>query len=238
MTRVKHRKHIGKVGKSAPPQNTPTPEKRWLRYTMGEEIFNSVSHGVGAIFALVGGGIIVTLAAVYGDIRSIVACTIYAVSLCLLYTMSTLYHAFPFPKVKELFRIFDHSSVYVLIAGTYTPFMLITLQESTKGLVIFIVNWLAAVLGITLSSINLKKFSKISLILYLVMGWSVVFAMADVVQNMARGGLILLMLGGVMYTVGVIFYLLKKVRYMHSIWHLFVLAGSVLHYVCIAVYVI
>ncbi len=238
MTRVKHRKNVG--NKSLKPAVTPppTPDKNLFRYTVGEEIFNSVSHGVGAVFSLIGAGIVVTLATVYGTALTVTACVIYALSLCLLYTMSTLYHAFPFPKVKALFRIFDHSSVFLLIAGTYTPFMLITLQGSKNGLVIFIVNWAATIVGIVLNSVNLKKFSKVSLALYLVMGWSVVFAIGDVVQNLATGGLVLLFLGGVFYTVGVVFYVLKKIRYMHSVWHLFVLVGSILHFICISVYVI
>lgn len=208
------------------------------RYTVGEEIFNSVTHGVGAILALIGGGVVVTLAAVYGGTREVVACTIYAVSLVLLYAMSTLYHAFPFPRVKHVFRIFDHSSVFLLIAGTYTPFMLITLQGKGKGLIIFITVWACAVVGMVLNAISVSRFAKLSLVLYLVMGWSIVFAIGDVVRALAPGGVWLLFAGGVGYTVGVAFYLAKRVKYMHSIWHLFVLAGSVLHYLCIVIYVL
>ncbi len=213
-------------------------EKPLKQYTVGEEVFNSVSHGVGALLAIIGGSVIVTLAAVFGGAREVVACTIYAVSLFLLYTMSTLYHAFPFPKVKYVFRVFDHSTVFLLIAGTYTPFMLITLKGSTKGIVIFVVVWVAALVGITLNAINLKKFAKLSLVLYIVMGWGVVFAIPDVVAALPPAALWLLILGGVGYTGGVAFYLAKKVKYMHSIWHLFVLLGSVLHYICIAKYVL
>ncbi len=227
--------------KSPPRADKPKaqkPERPLFQYTLGEEIFSSVSHGVGALFAIIGGSVVVTLAVVYGSVLDVTACTIYAVSLFLLYTMSTLYHAFPFPRVKYLFRIFDHSSVFLLIAGTYTPFMLITLQGVTKGMVIFIVNWVAAVVGITFNAISLKKFAKPSLVLYLVMGWSVVFAIGDVVARMQMGGVVLLFLGGLFYTVGVIFYVLKKIRYMHAVWHLLVLAGSVMHYLCIVIYVL
>lgn len=214
------------------------PERPLFQYTLGEEIFSSVSHGVGALFAVIGGSVVVTLAAVYGSALEVAASAIYAVSLFLLYTMSTLYHAFPFPRVKYIFRIFDHSSVFLLIAGTYTPFMLITLQGVTKGFIIFLVNWAAAVVGITFNSISLKKFAKPSLVLYLVMGWSVVFAIGDVVARMQRGGVVLLFLGGVFYTVGVVFYVMKKIKYTHAVWHLFVLVGSVLHYLCIVIYVL
>lgn len=208
------------------------------QYTKGEEIFNAVSHGVGALLSIVGGSVVVTLAAVYGEAREITACVIYAVSLFLLYTMSTLYHAFPFPKVKYVFRIFDHSTVFLLIAGTYTPFMLITLKGQIKGLVIFIVVWAAAIVGVVLNAISVNRFARLSLVLYLLMGWSVVLAIGDVVALLQTGGLVLLILGGVLYTGGVAFYVAKKVRYMHSVWHLFVLGGSVLHYLCIVLYVL
>ncbi len=214
------------------------PKKPLFQYTLGEEIFNSVSHGVGALLAIIGGSVVVTLAAVYGGPLQVAACTIYAVSLFLLYTMSTLYHAFPFPRVKRLFRIFDHSTIFILIAGTYTPFMLLALHGNTKGLVIFIINWAAAVIGIAFNAISLEKFAKPSLVLYVVMGWSIIFAIGDVVQALPLGGLVLLFLGGLFYTVGIVFYVLKKIRYMHAIWHLFVMAGSVLHYFCIVLYVL
>lgn len=208
------------------------------QYTLGEEIFNSVSHGVGALLAIIGGSVIVTLAAVFGGAREITACTIYAVSLFLLYCMSTLYHAFPFSRVKRIFRIFDHSTIFLLIAGTYTPFMLISLKGKTIGLVIFIVVWACAVLGVTLNAISVNKFAKLSLALYVIMGWSIVWAGKDVLEALSAGGVWLLILGGVFYTGGILFYLAKKVKYMHSIWHLFVMAGSVLHYFCIVFYVL
>jgi hemolysin III len=207
-------------------------------YTLGEEVFNSVTHGVGALFGLIGGSVIVTLAAVEGNGTDVLACLIYAISLVVLYTMSTLYHAFPFPGVKRLFRIFDHSSVFVLIAGTYTPFMLITLHGQTMGLVIFIVVWSVTVIGIALNVIDLKRFSKLSLVLYIVMGWCIFIAIRPLAEILSTPGIVLLLVGGLCYTIGVIFYVIKKVHYMHSIWHLFVLAGSVLHFCCIAVYVL
>lgn len=227
--------------KSTPPKlraGKEKPPRPLKQYTVGEEVFNSVSHGVGALLAVIGGSVAVTLAAVNGSTREVVACTIYAISLFLLYTMSTLYHAFPFPKVKYIFRIFDHSSVFLLIAGTYTPFMLITLQGSTKGLVIFTIVWAAAVLGIVLNAISVNRFARLSLLLYIAMGWSVVFAIGDVVNALPKGGVWLLILGGICYTAGVAFYVIKKVKYFHSIWHLFVLAGSALHYLCIVLYVL
>ncbi len=214
------------------------PPRPLKQYTFGEEVFNSITHGVGALLAIVGGSVVVTLAVLFGGPLEVAACVIYAVSLFLLYTMSTLYHAFPFPRVKYVFRIFDHSSVFLLIAGTYTPFMLITLRNSIKGLVIFIVVWAAAILGITLNAISVNRFAHLSLFLYIAMGWSLIFAITDVVRNLPVPGVMLLMLGGAGYTIGVIFYVVKRVRYFHSVWHLFVLAGSTLHYLCIVFYVL
>lgn len=225
-------------------EKTMTPKVKKERvyppkqYSKGEEVFNSVTHGVGALLAVIGGSVVVTLAVIFGSPLDIVACCIYAVSLFLLYTMSTLYHAFPFPKVKYVFRIFDHSTVFLLIAGTYTPFMLIALGGKGRGLVIFIVVWAVAIIGIILNAISLKKFAKLSLVLYIVMGWSIIFAIGDVIAALPPTGVLLLFLGGVSYTGGVAFYCAKKIRYMHSIWHLFVLLGSVLHYFCITLYVL
>lgn len=227
--------------KSTPPKARPAKEKppRPLKqYTVGEEVFNSVTHGVGAVLSIIGGSVAVTLAALTGGTQEVVACVIYAISLVMLYTMSTLYHAFPFPRVKYIFRVFDHSSVFLLIAGTYTPFMLITLRGSTKGMVIFTIVWAAAVLGIVLNAINVNRFAKLSLLLYIAMGWSVMFAIGDVVNALPKGGVWLLILGGVCYTAGVAFYVVKKVKYFHSVWHLFVLAGSILHYLCVVIYVL
>ncbi len=214
------------------------PPRPLKQYTFGEEVFNSVTHGVGALMAVVGGSVVVTLAVLFGGPLEVAACAIYAVSLFLLYTMSTLYHAFPFPRAKYVFRIFDHSSVFLLIAGTYTPFMLITLQGSMKGLAIFVIVWAAAILGITLNAISVNRFARLSLFLYIAMGWSLIFAITDVVNNLPVAGVLLLMLGGAGYTIGVIFYVVKRVRYFHSVWHLFVLAGSTMHYLCIVFYVL
>ena len=208
------------------------------QYTLGEEVFNAVSHGVFALCAVVGGTVVVTLSVLFGGATEIAASIIYAVSLFLLYTMSTLYHAFPFPKVKYIFRIFDHSTVFVLIAGTYTPFMLITLKGNIKGVIICAVVWAVALIGILLNAININRFAKLSLVLYLVMGWSVVFALGDVVNTLPPTGFWLLVLGGLSYTGGVAFYVSKKIKYMHSIWHLFVVLGSALHYFCIVLYVL
>ena len=207
------------------------------RYTVGEEIFNSVSHGVGALLAVAGTGVLITLAACRGDGLCVVACCVYSLSLIILYTMSTLYHAFPFEKVKKLFRIFDHASIFILIAGSYTPFCLLALRGNPKGLMVAAVVWACAVIGIVMNAVSLEKTKSIALILYVVMGWAIVFVMGDVTRALWGNGFWLLVTGGLCYTGGLIFYAAKK-RFMHSVWHLFVLGGSVLHYLCIAIYVI
>lgn len=206
-------------------------------YTAGEEIFNAVTHGVGSLFAIIGTSVLVTLACCHTTWHEVWICLVYGLSLIILYTMSTLYHAFPFPAVKKVFRIFDHTSIFLLIAGTYTPLMLIAMDGSAKGVTIFCVVWGAAILGVLANAIALDKFEKLSLVLYVIMGWAVVFAIMDVVHALPLGALLFLVAGGVAYTGGILFYKSKR-RYMHSVWHLFVLLGSVLHYICIAVYVL
>lgn len=207
------------------------------RYTVGEEVFNSVSHGVGALLAVVGASVIVTLAACFGDVLAVMSSIIYGISLVILYTMSTLYHAFPFDKVKKVFRVFDHASIFILIAGTYTPCCLIGLYGNVKGIWVTAVVWTCAVAGIVMNAISLEKTEKLSLILYVIMGWAIVFVIKDVVRALWGPGFWLLLAGGLAYTGGIVFYKMKF-KYMHSIWHLFVLAGSVLHYLCIVMYVL
>ncbi len=207
------------------------------RYTVGEEVFNSVSHGVGALLAVVGASVIVTLAACFGDVLAVMSSIIYGISLVILYTMSTLYHAFPFDKVKKVFRVFDHASIFILIAGTYTPCCLIGLYGNVKGVWVTVVVWTCAVAGIVMNAISLEKTEKLSLVLYVIMGWAIVFVIKDVVRALWGPGFWLLLAGGLAYTGGIVFYKMKF-KYMHSIWHLFVLAGSVLHYLCIVMYVL
>jgi len=155
----------------------------------------------------------------------------------IMYTMSTLYHAFPFEKVKRLFRIFDHSSIPILIAGSYTPFCLIALGGNPKGIAVVCTVWRCAVLAIGMNVINLDRFEKYTLIIYIVMGWAVVFALKDIVAALSAPRFRLLLAGGLAYTIGIIFYKLK-IRYMHSVWHLFVTLGSFLHFLCVVCYVL
>ncbi len=199
------------------------------RYSLGEEIFNSISHGTGGLLAIAGTVVLITLSAVYSDAWAVVSSCIYGASLIILYTMSTLYHAITHPKAKAFFRIMDHNTIFFLIAGTYTPYTLVTLR-GTVGWTLFGVVWGAAIIGIILNSIDLEKFKKISLVCYVLMGWVIIFAIKPMMSSMPSISLVFLLVGGIFYTVGIIFYVIKKIKYFHSIWHLFTVAGSVFHY--------
>lgn len=205
-------------------------------YTLGEEIFNSVSHGVGVALACVGFGILIVLSALYGDAWAVSSSIVYSFSLFALYLVSTLYHACPNRRVKGVLQVLDHCSIFLLIAGTYTPYTLITLRGAL-GWSLFAVVWGAAIVGVVLNAIDVQKYSRISMVCYVAMGWVVVLAIRPLMASLAWNGLVLLALGGVFYTVGIVFYVIRR-SYMHSIWHLFVLAGSVCHYLSILLYVI
>lgn len=206
-------------------------------YTLGEEIFNAVTHGVGGGLSIAALVIMVVIAAVRGDAYKIVSAVIFGASLIILYTMSTLYHAISNRRAKKVFQVFDHCTIYLLIAGTYTPYTLVTLRGSV-GWWLFGIIWGLAILGVVLNAVDMKKFNVISTILYPVMGWAIVVAFRPLCEALAPGGIWLLVAGGLCYTLGMIFYGLGKVRYMHSVWHLFVLGGSVCHFLSVVLYVL
>jgi len=190
-----------------------------------EEIANAVTHGIGAALAAAGTIVMLVFAANKSDLVGIVSISIYGFSMVFLYMMSTLYHAISNFKVKRIFQKLDHCSIFVLIVGSYAPVCL-SLLGGTLGWTLFAVNIFCAIAGIIANAISVKKFHNISLVLYLVMGWSVVTAIKPLVQVAGIDGLALLMSGGLLYSIGVIFYKMKKRRFMHSVWHLFVLGGS------------
>ncbi|MEF2920475.1 MAG: hemolysin III family protein [Acutalibacteraceae bacterium] len=202
------------------------------RYTLGEEIFNSVSHGIGALLAIAGTVVLIVMSALYTDPWGIVSAAIYGGTLIILYTMSTLYHALTNEKAKYVMRIMDHATIFLLIAGTYTPITLYTMR-GPLGWVLFGFVWGAAILGIVFNSIDLERFKKISLVCYIVMGWAIIVAIVPLIKSMPTISLIFLLAGGLTYSVGIIFYAIKKIKYFHSIWHLFTVGGSVLHYFAI-----
>ncbi len=206
------------------------------RYSLGEEIFNSVTHGTGTLLSVTATVLLVVFASLNRNVWGIVSGSIYGFSLIVLYLMSTLYHAIVKEKAKKVFQVIDHCSIFILIAGTYTPLSLCTLRND-GGWWLFGVIWGLTAIGITLNAISLKKFSKISILLYVLMGWSVVFMWKRLTLNMADMGVKLLLAGGIVYMIGILFYAMKKLKYMHSVWHIFVLLGSVCHFFCILLYV-
>lgn len=208
------------------------------RYTILEEVFNSVTHGVGALMSIAALVLMIVFAAINGSGLALGNGIAYGVSLIILYTMSTLYHAISAPKAKEVLRVFDHTSIFILIAGSYTPLCLIALEGNTRGLIVVIAVWACAIAGIVMNAISLEKTEKISLVLYVIMGWAIVAVFGSIVKALPTPALWLLVAGGVSYTGGIIFYKMKSIKYMHSVWHLFVLAGSVLHFICIFFYVL
>lgn len=201
------------------------------RYTLGEELVNAITHGLGTILAAAGTTLLVASAVYQGDPYRLAGAIVYGGSLLLLYLMSTLYHSMASPRAKEVLRVFDHCTIFLLIAGTYTPFTLVTLRQN-GGWLLFGAIWGAAAVGITLNAIDLRRFEKISVACYVAMGWAVVFQVRTLAAALSPAGLALLVAGGVCYTAGILFYAIHK-PYMHGIWHLFVLAGSVCHFLCI-----
>ena len=211
-------------------------EKKKRAQTMGEELANTISHGVGALLAAVGAAPLIVRGMMSGSGKTVFSLTAYGLSLILLYTASAVYHAVRHPEVKRALRVMDHCSIFVLILGTYIPMSLLVVGGRT-GWMLFLTNTTLAVIGITLNAIDLKRFDRLSLVLYALMGWLIVAALRAIVQALPPLGLGLLVAGGVAYTVGIIFYKSQR-RYMHFVWHLFVLAGSALQYACIALYCI
>ena len=210
---------------------------RSAQYTAGEEIANSLTHGVGALLAIAGLSALVTLAVLRGDVWHVVSCSIYGGSMVVLYTASTLYHGVTSPRAKNVLQVFDHAAIFLLIAGTYTPFTLVTLR-GPWGWSVFGVVWGLAAAGIFLEIVFSGRWPALSLVLYIAMGWVAVVAVRPLLAALPPGGLVLLLLGGLSYTGGIGFYACKKLPYGHAIWHLFVLAGTVLHFFAILFYVV
>lgn len=204
--------------------------------SLGEEISNAVSHGVGALLAIAGAVLIIIRAVLTGSGGiGITSAAIYGASLIILYTFSTLYHSLTNVCAKKVFRIFDHCSIFLLIFGSYMPISLVLIGGS-KGWMLFGVNLFCTILGIVFNSINLTKWHKASMFLYVIMGWSVIAIIKDVLAAIPTAGMVLLALGGVLYTIGIIFYKNRKFKFMHFVWHLFVLGGSTLQFFSIFFY--
>ena len=207
-------------------------------YSLGEEIANSVSHGIGIALSVAGLAVLVASSASRGGDRyKLASAVVFGVALVLEYTASTLYHGLPHPRAKHLFKILDHCGIYLLIAGTYTPFALVALRGD-GGWVLFGVVWSLALLGIALEALWAYRPRWISAAVYLGMGWMAVLSIRPLAANLAPAGLWLLVSGGLAYTLGTAFYVLERVRYMHAVWHLFVLGGSACHFLAVLLFVI
>jgi len=193
--------------------------------SVGEEIANAATHGIGFVLAIIGLVVLIT----YGQSNSIPGFAIYGVTLILLYLASTLYHSLIFTRARSLFRKFDHMAIFLLIAGTYTPYCLLALKGWLAWTMLGTV-WTFAVIGIAMKSLFTGKFEWLSVLIYIATGWLVVFAIKPIYEGLSNQGFLLLVAGGVAYTIGTFFYVRSHVPYSHSIWHLWVLAGSVLHF--------
>ena len=202
------------------------------RETMGEAIANSISHGIGMLLSIAGLVVLVVWAAGSGNGWHLVSFSIFGGTLVLLYLASTLYHSLPMPRVKQAFKIIDHSAIFLLIAGTYTPFMLVHLRGPWGWSILGII-WALAILGILMKVFYISKFRKISVALYVFMGWLGIIAFKEMFAQVPFLSLTLLVSGGLSYTLGLAFYGWRKLPYHHAVWHIFVIGGSTFHYLAI-----
>ena len=215
-------------------------------YTIGEEISNSITHGIGSLLSIAGLVIMIVKSVIKGDSIGLLSSIIFGVSLIILYTMSTLYHAIANQKAKNVLKIFDHCTIYLLIAGSYTAFTLMAIRSinPTKAWIVFALVWGIAILGTVLYAVFKNKFKILNVLSYVIMGWVVVIALPEIIEffttKSSIAGLYLLLAGGIAYTLGIVFYVLQKknFKYFHSIWHVFVLAGSILQYLSYILYVL
>lgn len=205
-------------------------------YEPKEEKLNILSHFIGLVLSVVAASLLVVKTSLYDDVWHIVSFSVYGGSMILLYLASTLYHSSKAPKIRQRLNIFDHAAIYVLIAGTYTPYTLVTLK-GTMGWVVFGIVWGAALIGVVLKLFHIGKYDKLSTIMYVIMGWVIVIAIKPLVENLSQEGLIWLALGGLFYTIGALFYMRDKLKYNHAVFHVFVLLGSFCHFVSIFFYV-
>ncbi|MBP2001155.1 hemolysin III [Paenibacillus shirakamiensis] len=206
-------------------------------YPRREEVANAVTHGIGAFLSVAALVLLIVFSSMHGTAWHVVSFTVYGVSMLLLYSSSTLVHSFHEGKLKDLFEFFDHSSIYIYIAGTYTPFMLVAVR-SPLGWTLFGIVWGIALLGVLFKAFFVKKFLFLSTLFYILMGWSIVIAWQPLTAALPANGIHLLVAGGLMYTFGTIFYVWRAFPYHHAIWHLFVLGGSIVHFFAILWYLL
>jgi hemolysin III len=207
------------------------------QYTLGEDVANSLTHGVGATLSLIGTALLLYRAVLHGTALHVVSFAVYGASLFLLHLSSTLYHAIRAPRAKRIFRVFDHCSIYLLIAGTYTPFLLLSLWGAW-GLTLLVAIWTLAAIGIVFKTVFMGRLRKASVVFYLAMGWMIVLAARQAWLQVPHQAITYVAAGGLSYTIGIVFYAWKKLPYSHAIWHIFVLGGSVCHYVAVLLYLV
>ncbi|WP_276913729.1 PAQR family membrane homeostasis protein TrhA [Aneurinibacillus aneurinilyticus] len=198
-------------------------------FTKKEEVANAIIHGIGAVLSVIALITLIIAANESGTAWHVTSFTIYGVTMLLLYVSSTLVHSFPQGRVKDIFEICDHASIYLFIAGTYTPFLFLVVKGAL-GWTLFGIVWGMALVGVIFKLFFTKKFLYLSTVLYIIMGWLIVFAWKPLVMSLAPGGLVLLVIGGVLYTVGAVFYVWRMFPFHHAVWHVFVLAGTVVHF--------
>ncbi|MFC0274355.1 hemolysin III family protein [Metabacillus herbersteinensis] len=206
-------------------------------FSKGEEIANSITHGIGGLLSIAALVLLIVFSSLYGTAWHVVSFTLFGVTMVLLYTSSTLVHSFPPGKAKDVFEILDHSAIYFFIAGTYTPFLFI----AVKGWIdwtLFGIVWGLAIGGTVFKAFFVKKYVFFSTVLYVVMGWLIVFAWNEISANVPYEGLVLLAVGGILYTVGAVFYVWRGFKFHHAIWHLFVLAASTTHFFAVLLYLL
>ena len=221
---------------------TKLKDRELPTYTKGEEIFNMVSHIVGGAIGLIGMVLCIIFSAIHQNSYAIVGSIIYGISMIFLYTMSSIYHGLkPTRKAKKVMQILDHCTIYVLIAGTYTPILLSSIMkvDQVAAWTMLAIVWIFAILGIVLNAIDLKQFRVFSMICYIAMGWCIIFRIDLVIKSLGMTGFILILLGGIIYTLGTILYGIgRKVKYMHSMFHLCVVIGTLLQLIAIILYVV
>jgi len=202
-----------------------------------EELANSITHGIGLVLSIVGLAVLVVLSVMNGNAWHIAGCTTFGVTLVLLYAASTVYHSFRTPHLKRILKILDHAAIYLLIAGTYTPFTLVNLR-GFWGWTLFGLVWSLSIFGILWKLFHVDRFQIVSTLIYIVMGWIVIIAIKPVLAAVPLSGVLWLLAGGLFYTVGVLFFAWNRVPYNHAIWHVFVMAGSICHYFAVLFYVL
>lgn len=202
-----------------------------------EELANSITHGIGLALSVVGLVILIVLSILRGNAWHIAGCTTFGVTLVLLYTASTLYHTFHTRRLKRILKILDHAAIYLLIAGTYTPFTIVNMR-GFWGWTLFALVWGLSVFGILWKLFHVERFQIVSTIVYIAMGWLAVIAVKPLLEAVPMWGIVWLVAGGLFYTVGVLFFAMNRLRYNHAIWHVFVMAGSICHYLAVMLYVL